>query len=350
MALPLRVVDPKGLPAEREWPKRWTLVWPNPAEIEPQQEDALPAALHWLEPFPNEINNIDPQSGSTECLTRERAIELIRDTARRFNQALYLAESAPRFKHMVEELDKLEASATQLAEDLESLNDFTRIELRRVGSDPEHHPEYNALMWAADTASLPPPAPDDLNVALPWTTRLAGLKTLVKTTRNNILERRAYMRGQDGDEGGNTNIFLEELGAPRWGLVFDCLEIFEKFRPGEATGTIGGPLYEFINCVFEYATGHPSPDHAKIDRWFKDLVVPHRLESRRHARFLALEKEEEAIFERDPQLRDPENEKRIQQINRKLNDGIKPAAELGQQLFRHTAGTKPGQKKPRKSP
>ena len=140
MPLPLRVVDPERRTPSRKRTKQWKWVWPYPAEIEPQQQDKLPEALSFLEPFSNEKDS-DAQNASSECPTRELAIKMIGETARRFNEALYLADSAPRFKHMIEELDELQAVSERLTEVLKGLNDFTRHGLRSAGPPTEERVE-----------------------------------------------------------------------------------------------------------------------------------------------------------------------------------------------------------------
>ena len=67
MALPLRVADPKPGTRSKKRTKQWKLVWPNPAEIEPQQQTKLPAALSFLEPFSNEKDS-DAQNGRQNVL------------------------------------------------------------------------------------------------------------------------------------------------------------------------------------------------------------------------------------------------------------------------------------------
>ena len=161
-----------------------------------------------------------------------------------------------------------------------SLNDFTRHGLRSAGSPTEERVDYNALMNSAD-----------------------NLTTSARVARVDLLDRRKNLRGQEGDAGGDTNLFIEEFGPPRWHLVYECLEIFKKFRPGEATCTIGGPFYKFVCSVFDYATGRLSADHAKIDHWIKALVVPHRHEEQHSAKMQSLIDEENAIFKREPKLR-----------------------------------------------
>src|SRR6478736_592148 len=81
-----------------------------------------------------------------------------------------------------------------------------------------------------------------------------------------------------GDRGGRTNKFIEDMVIPRWKLVSDCLYVFGIFKPGSATATLGKPFHSFVLEVFEYATGKPAVDYAKVDAWIKQLVRPTRLD------------------------------------------------------------------------
>jgi hypothetical protein len=137
-----------------------------------------------------------------------------------------------------------------LADKLDSLDDITRCEL---GID------------------------NDVNDLI---ARLAALACRCKTTRDELQTRRAPRNLPVTDLGGNTNIWKEEVGTPRWGLVNDALWIYEIFHPGRASGTVGGKFHEFVLGLFEYATGQEGADYAKVDDWIKRLVKAHREDKR----------------------------------------------------------------------
>jgi hypothetical protein len=48
--------------------------------------------------------------------------------------------------------------------------------------------------------------------------------------------------------------------APKRALVLRCMEVFERYRPGEATSTTGGPFQEFVSYVYEVGTGEAIAD------------------------------------------------------------------------------------------
>jgi hypothetical protein len=47
---------------------------------------------------------------------------------------------------------------------------------------------------------------------------------------------------------------------PKRALAFQCLEIFDRYRPGEASSTEGGPFRTFVSYVYEIATGERTAD------------------------------------------------------------------------------------------
>jgi hypothetical protein len=48
--------------------------------------------------------------------------------------------------------------------------------------------------------------------------------------------------------------------APKRALVLRCMEVFERYQPGKATSTTGGPFQEFVSYIYEVATGEAIAD------------------------------------------------------------------------------------------
>jgi hypothetical protein len=211
-------------------------------------------------------------------ISRELALELIEDVARRFNTEEFLSRSAPRFKTVIDNITETENLLIRLVDKLDSLDDITRCEL---GID------------------------NDVNDLI---ARLAPLVSRCKTRQEELQTRRAQRNLPVTDLGGNTNIWKEEVGTPRWGLVNDALEIYEIFHPDEASGTVGGKFHEFVLRLFEYATGQEGADHAKVDDWIKRLVKAHREDKRLRSKQRDLDAECDEIAFRSERL-ESDNEK-----------------------------------------
>jgi hypothetical protein len=77
--------------------------------------------------------------------------------------------------------------------------------------------------------------------------------------------------GVSFDRGGNTNLMKERFGPPTWHIVKDCWYFFENCRPGEATASETGPFLQFVNCVYEYATGEIE-ENSTLLNWIKKLA------------------------------------------------------------------------------
>jgi hypothetical protein len=211
-------------------------------------------------------------------ISRELALDLIEDVAKQFNKEKFLSRGAPRFKTLINNITETQDLLIQLADKLDTLDDIMRCEL------------------AVD---------DDVNDLIP---RLVALASRCETTKEELRTRRAQQNLPVVDLGGNTNIWKEEVGNPRWGLVNDALQIYEIFHPGGARGTVEGKFHEFVLGLFEYATGQEGADHAKVDDWIKRLVKAHREDKRLRSKQRDLDAECDEIACRSDAL-ESDNEK-----------------------------------------
>lgn len=73
------------------------------------------------------------------------------------------------------------------------------------------------------------------------------------------------------DRGGNTNLMKERFGPPAWHIVKGCWYFFENCRPGKATASETGLFLQFVNCVYEYATGEIE-ENSTLLNWIKKLA------------------------------------------------------------------------------
>jgi hypothetical protein len=262
-------------------------------------------------------------------------LEFLDDTARRFNTEEYLACAAPRFKYVVERLKETQRLADELAGHLDSLDDITRHELQHAGTNTEHQRQFRALMEAADANGLPRASTDKTGSAASWVDRLRRLSSYAEVTSVNLVCWRGQRNLSEIDKGGNTNLWNETIGIPRWGLVNDAIQIYETFKPGEATGTESGPFHQFILALFEYATGREGNKHAKVEDWLKKLVPAHRKDKRAEAKEAKLDVEWNEIIVRDPELRIESNRERIIEIEAALGKSQRDREALWQIMWPH---------------
>jgi hypothetical protein len=261
---------------------------------------------------------------------------MIEDVARRFNLDQHMVRDAPRFKHVLENIREMERLANTLAGCLESHDDITRHELYNAGTSVEHQKQFQDLMRAADVSGLPRMSPENGDkVDSPWSHRLKSLVAYAKVTLDNATSRRALGCHDARDKGGNTNLWKEAQGSPWWGLVYDCIHVYDIFKPGKATGTLGAPFHKFILAVFEYATGREGDNHAKVEDWIRKLVKPTLLERQKEAEVAALDAEWDEIALRDPTLRTEMDLQRIEEISNKLGRLRREREELLQRIFPH---------------
>lgn len=320
---------------------RWTLTCGEEFS-RPKKPSYLAVAVEQLGPFAHETKAqaLEHEAyfehrGQRFGISRELALEFLDDTARRFNTEEYLACAAPRFKYVVERLKETQRLADELAGHLDSLDDITRHELQHAGTNTEHQRQFRALMEAADANGLPRASTDKTGSAASWVDRLRRLSSYAEVTSVNLVCWRGQRNLSEIDKGGNTNLWNETIGIPRWGLVNDAIQIYETFKPGEATGTESGPFHQFILALFEYATGREGNKHAKVEDWLKKLVPAHRKDKRAEAKEAKLDVEWNEIIVRDPELRIESNRERIIEIEAALGKSQRDREALWQIMWPH---------------
>jgi hypothetical protein len=233
-------------------------------------------------------------------LCKELAQELVEDIACRFNVEEHLARDALRFAHVLDRLKVVRDMGLAYADELESLDDISRYELLRGNLNAEPGRPMK------DTRAH--------RLYLEWINQLRHRSLYTENVRQTLIERRKSRKREPVDRGGNTNVWKEREGAPRWGLVNDATQIFELFKPGEATGTEGGAFHEFVNDVFEYATGREGTTHAKVESWVKKLVKAHREQRELQSECARLAAEWKNLTDRDPKRTNTKIEKRLQEV------------------------------------
>jgi len=274
-------------------------------------------------------------NGKRLGISRELASELVEDAARRFNTEEYLERSAPRFKHVVERLKEQKRLVDALIAHMESDDDITRHELQNAGTSTEHQERFGALMEAADVKALPRVSTDKTDGGTSWVDRLKSLSCYIETTTINLVAWRRRQNLSEVDKGGNTNLWKETIGIPRWGLVSDAIWIYEMFKPGKATGTESGPLHKFILDLFEYATGREGNKHAKVEDWLKKLVPAHREDKRAEKKEAKLDAEIDELILRDSESRTEWDLKRVTELTIAVNEIRQKREEYWQIMWPH---------------
>jgi hypothetical protein len=307
--------------------ERWTLDCPDDVR-KPNKPSHLRTAVDRLGPFKFETQAEARRHGhlvmlgDQECgISKELAQELVKDIACRFNVEEHLARGAPRFAHVLDRLTVIRDMAVALADELDLLDDISRYELLRGNLNAEAGP----LMRASRAH----------NLYLEWISQLRKRSMYIERVQRFMVERRKREKREPIDRGGNTNMWKEQQGAPRWGLVNDAIQIFELFKAGEATGTERGNFHEFVNDVFEYATGREGTTHAKVESWVKILVKAHREARKLQSVYARHDAEWNSLTDRDPMRTSIDTEKRLLEIVRNEMKLDQRQWELWQAMWPH---------------
>ena len=302
----------------------------------PKNPHHLDAVLDHLGPFRYQTRaEALAARAESDAPSRELAIELVEETASVFNTASYLVNGAPRFKHTVGALSTMQQLADALCSHLNSLDDITRHQLQCAGVGEEFRGPFIDLMKAADAHGLPRKSTEQIDDPSPWVYRLSKLSAYAEVTRTNLIELRRRENRSEKDVGGNTNLWKEDVGVPRWGLVTDALKIYELFKPDKARATIGGKFHQFAQDLFEYATGKDASVHAKVDDCVKSVVKATRQDKALEEKEDRLEAEQWEIFEHDPGLSKEANYARINEIRNELAEISHRRRPLWQKMYPH---------------
>jgi hypothetical protein len=262
-------------------PRRWTIEL-EAGDTEPRgSADCLNRAIEKLGPFKQRLK-VDAERfgpwggfGVRIPLSEEYAIEQVKILAHNFNQQIALERDAPRPKEVIEELQKLETLAGELARCMRSLNDMTRHRLHTAGSGIDLFLSCwkSTASEQADVHDLPKPGGggrSDDNSA--WIRRLDALSQYAGQTVGGFLISKGIEDVDRPDRGGNTDLFREAFGSARWSLVNQGWHLCESFKPGTSSGTDGGPFHRFLLDVFEYATGADPEDSSKLTERESELI------------------------------------------------------------------------------
>jgi hypothetical protein len=229
--------------------------------------DALRRAKLALGPLTLEHNpHLKVLCPCENCIDRN-----IRNVAAEFNARRLVIEGAPRKKTVADNMRRVRDGARFFAETLVALDDYSRDLLLIPYKLLEYDAPILRLYKAAQGMDLPKPETAETAAADgPLVERLRALEEYVDRCLEDFT-------GWDEEEtvsfdrGGNTNLMKERFGPPAWHIVKNCWYFFENCRPGEATASETGPFLQFVNCVYEYATGEIE-ENSTLLNWIKKLA------------------------------------------------------------------------------
>jgi hypothetical protein len=232
-------------------PKRWSRFNYRGRNGPKGTPDALERAKAAIGPFKSGHNpGTDTQFCSCEnCM--EKNINLV---AAAFNTRKLILEGAPRKKAVVQNLARVREAARTLADLLIALDDYSRDDLLTPFQPHGHDDRETRLYKVAQITDLPTPETSDSTASDgAWVERLKALEQYVGLCLEAFISQ--HTEGSSVDQGGNTNPVRKRYGPPGRYLVAGCWRLFELCRPDEATATDGARFMQFVNGVYEYATG-----------------------------------------------------------------------------------------------
>jgi hypothetical protein len=301
--------------------KRWTSTCVDNV-FRPKKPEKLQEVLDHLAPFQHRSaaaayngliwEGLGEKFGVSEELAREQ----IRQAAEAFNRSTHLSKDAPRFSHLERMLDGFIESVDALREKMERLNFFALHVLHHV---PEYSDHWAALGIGSNIEGLPHPVLGLGGRDSQWLQQLDSLSHWAREKRKVAIRSRIAEGRSQSDTGGNTNLWKETFGPAEWSLVTDALKLFDIFKPGQATGTEGGPFHNFVLAIYEYATGKEGEEHARVNDWIKKLVKPSRLDRALEIEESQLREEEIAMFKGRAPLTEAQTN-RLAEIAPRLNE------------------------------
>ena len=190
-------------------------------------EDGLPAVRERLQehlPYLAELLRRKPEDIASDILGAAAPY------------ALHDGEAPLSVSRMRKQLVKLNRETTSLLKTLDALHNQTVAALKvRI------HPPQRANRFFSDLRDL-----------------LPELSSATQTLLSDLPDKAEKKEG--------TELWPDSLKSQ---LVWDCFEIFEKYRPGEASTTTGGDFRDFVSRVFEITTGKRDAD---LERPVKEVL------------------------------------------------------------------------------
>jgi hypothetical protein len=260
--------------------KRWVKIVPESACNPKGSVEHLRQAVEALGPFIHNTREEAELSGrgripSEMRVSNELAVQQVAGLAFDYNGHRHQIANAPRTKQVVEQISEFERLSGELARCWKSMDDLTRYYFDTAGTGIVDCPAIPGLKDGAAEHSQPSQAGAGAEVHDETAELLDAISCYATLSLRNFLVRRGIADIDQADKGGNTNLIREMAGTPDWGLVSGAWHIYERFKPGQATGTEWGPFHCFCLKIFELATGQ-DPAGSKLHPSIKRMVAPRR--------------------------------------------------------------------------
>jgi hypothetical protein len=202
----------------------------------------LQNAKAFLGPFHRASAGADQYELSEQC-----AEEDICGTAVVYNGHRQAAASAPRLNAPRQRLAAIAQKADELRDLIATMGEMERAMYEVAGQVKEvPHKLYSRAKGDWLPRSSVEPWPDSESK---WLSQLDALSELSR----EVLA--IYNQKFGPDVGGRTNVHTELFSSPEHTLIKYGWEIFERFKPKEASTSDTGAFHLFLQQIYEYATG-----------------------------------------------------------------------------------------------
>ena len=164
-----------------------------------------------------------------------------------YNSHRIAAAAAPRPNIPGERLAAVAKKADELRELISGLGDIERVLFELAGQVKEVPRDLYRRAngkWLPASSVVSRPVSESK-----WIAQLRALSELSREVGA------IYDRKVGPDVGGRTNVHKKLFQSPEEVLVKHAWYLFERYRPGQATTTEGGPFHRFVQEIYEYATG-----------------------------------------------------------------------------------------------
>jgi hypothetical protein len=218
-------------------------------------------------------------------LCEETATALVERLATLYRTRQLQYDRAPRPRQVANSLDEIAKTAQLLSRQLRDLNDLALHELRCLAE--ERTDRYRARL----PSKILPPARYERRSA--GAGQLVATLSALATLAHDAGKKTMLLFGED--KGGRQNILSKLSGNPREFLAREGLSLFDIFSEKKGTGYDGGPFHQFLNDIFEYATGLDPEVHGHLISAIKSAIDQRRAHDIDRRRAANIQKEIELL-------------------------------------------------------